>query len=235
MQSGSCAGTPPPRQPVSRRRALAIVLVTAGLAGCATRSFDDIVIGPSYQPSNVHVEIVRLPDDLRRVAVLPLTAVNGGTDAEFGLEALEPVLLAELGRVKQFEVVPVSPDQLRRWTGRSAWTGEESLPRDLFAKLRAATGVDAVLICRLTHYRAYQPLVVGWRLKLVDAADPRVLWAVDEVFDARVASVANAARRFAQSQRDGPPSLADSRRVLVSPRRFAHYTADAVFATLPGR
>jgi hypothetical protein len=76
---------------------------------------------------------------------------------------------------------------------------------------------------------------VGWRLKLVDAAEPRVIWAVDEVFDARVPSVAAAARRYANGHPDAAPSLANDRAVLQSPRRFARYTANAVVATLPLR
>jgi hypothetical protein len=92
-----------------------------------------------------------------------------------------------------------------------------------------------VLICRLTQYRAYEPLAIGWRLKLLDTDEPRIVWAVDEVFDARQPAVANAARRFAQAHPEPVPPVADSRRILLSPRRFAQYTAREVFKTLPPR
>ncbi len=95
--------------------------------------------------------------------------------------------------------------------------------------------MDAVLFCRLTQYRAYEPLAVGWRLKLLDAEVPRILWAVDEVFDARVAEVAAAARRYAREHSEAVPSLQDSQSVLLSPRRFGQYTASAVVGTMPGR
>lgn len=191
--------------------------------------------GPSYQPLNIYTEDHTLPAQLRRLAVLPLTAAGESTELEFGRASLEPVLLAELGRVNQFELVPVTPEQLQRWTGRSSWAGEDKLPQDFFEKLRAAAGVDGVLFSRLTQYRAYEPLAIGWRIKLLDARNPRVLWAVDEVFDVRQTDVANAARRFAQAHPEPVPPVGDSRAALMSPRRFAQYTASAVFQTLPAR
>jgi hypothetical protein len=187
--------------------------VSGLLSGCATNPLEDRVWGPSYQPQNIYTEGSTLPAKLRRLA------------------SLEPLLLAELGRVNQFELVPVTPEQLHRWTGRSSWTGEEKLPQDFFEKLRAAVGVDGVLLSRLTQYRAFEPLAIGWRIKLLDAQNPSVVWAIDEVFDARQSDVANAARRFAQAH----PTAGDSRATLMSPRRFAQYTASAVFQTLPAR
>jgi hypothetical protein len=154
---------------------------------------------------------------------------------EYGCETLAPLLIAELGRARQFEVVSVSREDLRLLTGRDAWGGEEKLPRDFFDKLHEKLGVDAVLFSRLTQFRAYEPLSVGWRLKLFDAAEPQVLWAVDEVFDASVPEVAAAARRYAQRRPDASLSLQDSQAVLSSPRRFGRYTASAVVETLPGR
>ena len=218
-----------------RRLAILGLAVAGLLSGCATNPLEDRVWGPSYQPQNIYTEGQTLPARLRRLAVLPLTAAGESTELEFGRASLEPVLFAELGRVNQFELVPITPEQLQRWTGRSSWTGEEKLPRDFFEKLRAAAGIDGVLLCRLTQYRAYEPLAIGWRIKLLDARNPRVIWAVDEVFDARQSDVANAARRFAQAHPEPVPPVGDSRSALMSPRRFAQYTASAVFQTLPAR
>src|SRR6185295_5883563 len=99
---------------------------------------------------------------------------------------------------------------------------------------RAAAGVDGVLICRLTRYRAYEPLAIGWRVKLMDTDEPRIIWSVDEVFDSGEPAVVNAARRFAQAHPEAA-AVNDSHGILRSPRRFAQYTASEVFRTLPGR
>src|SRR5216117_1853133 len=205
MSEGSTTG--PWRSPGAARRGEFRSCFRAGwlagflplfLAGCATVPFLNQATIPSYKPANVYREEAFLPPNIKRVVVLPLTTLTDEAATDYGRDTLEPVLLGELGRSRQFELVEVSPEELRLLTGRSAWSGEELLPQDFFERLRAKLGVDAVLFCRLTQYRAYEPLAVGWRLKLVDADEPHILWAVDEVFDARVPEVAAAARRYAQ-------------------------------------
>src|SRR5436190_16101579 len=213
---------------------LALGVFLLSQAGCVTNPFVDHVYGPSYQPSNIYREEAVLPSKLKRLAVLPLTCFGGQEEMEFGRDTLWPVLLDELGRAKQFEIVPVSADQLLRWTGRAGWTGEEVLPEDFFEKVRAGAGVDGVLVRRLTRYRAYEPLAIGWRLKLMDTDEPRIICAADEVFDAREPTVSNAARRFAQAHPEAAP-VDDSHAILRSPRRFAQYTANELFKTLPAR
>jgi hypothetical protein len=210
------------------------------LAGCATCPWLAERTAPSYHPSNVYREQALLPHTIKRVAVLPLTIPNSefgtrNSELEFGRETLWPVLLDELGRSRQFELVSVSPEELCVLTGRNDWSGEERLPLDFFDRLKDTLGADAVLFCRLTQYRAYEPLTIGWRLKLLDSEEPRILWAVDEVFDARTPEVAAAAKRYATQHQDSAPSVHDSRGVLVSPRRFGQYTASAVVETMPGR
>ena len=205
------------------------------LTGCTTSPFLSDLSTPSYAPSNVYRDEALLPAYIKRVAVLPLTTLTDESSMEFGRESLGFVLLNELGRSRQFELVTVPPDELRLLTGRSGWSGEEKLPADFFEKLKDKLSVDAVLFCRLTQYRPYEPLAVGWSLKLLDAEVPRILWAVDEVFDARVAQVAAAARRYAREHPEAVPSLYDSQNVLHSPRRFGQYTVSAVVGTMPGR
>ena len=91
------------------------------------------------------------------------------------------------------------------------------------------------MICRTRRRRSaasiHRARLTGWKL----GDDPRILWSVDEVFDASLPAVANAARRYAQAHPEPSPPLGDSRRVLNSPRRFGHYTASAIWQTLPER
>ncbi len=190
---------------------------------------------PSYVPSNVYAEETVLPREIKRVAVLPLLAGESTGEMEFGRETLEPILTGELFRRRQFEVELVSAERLLQITGLSRWDGRQPFPEDFFDRLRDALGVQAVLVTELTRYRPHEPLVIGWRLKLIDATEPRVLWAVDEVFDARDPSVAAGARRFADGQPESSGVPNDDRAVLQSPRRFGRYSACAVVATLPGR
>jgi hypothetical protein len=222
---------------VARRGGLVFALGSLGAAmGCASGPFKrPAAFVASYEPSNLFVEEAIMPAEIKRVGVLPLTVGEGTAEMEFGRETLEPVLMAELYGSRQFEVVPVSAEKLLRITGQARWDAQARFSQDFFDNLREELGVQAILLPELTRYRPHEPLMVGWRLKLVDATEPRVLWAIDEVFDAREPSVAAAARRYSDRHPDAAGSLADDRAVLQSPRRFARYTASAVVATLPGR
>jgi hypothetical protein len=205
-------------------------------AGCATYPFGSAPSGAAYRAANVYRGSKQLPRSLQRVAVLPL-AVAEADEAEAAAvrESLGPVLLTELARMHRFELTPVRSDLLRRWTGQSQWRSSESLPPDLFERLREETGCDAVLFSELTAFRAYPPLAIGWRLQLVSADGPDVWWAVDEVFDANEAIVADSARSYHLARTPLPRSLTDAREILNSPRRFGAYTASVVVATCPER
>jgi hypothetical protein len=213
--------------------ALLLLLISLLLQGCATSSMLQQATVASYQPSNVYLAEESLSSQIKRVAVLPLTTLANETPMDFGRDVLWPVLLGELGRARQFEMVAVSPDELRLLTGRNTWSDGERLPMFFFDKLKEKLGVDAVLFSRLTQFRAFEPLSIGWRLKLFDAVEPHILWAVDEVFDARVPGVAAAARRYAQQHQYAGSASSEAQGVLVSPLRFGHYTASAVVETMP--
>lgn len=202
-------------------------------AGCALPDPDDVVLGPGFRPANVHVETRRLNPHLRRVAVLPLSSEVGGTPATDARESLETAFHSELKRTQRFETVWVGREDLQYLTGRADWAADDTLPPDFLKRLQEKYRCDAVLFVRLTRYEAYPPLAVGWQFKLVGCPTPQVLWAFDEVFDAREGAVVNSARRYQQSDRVPGKRPADSRIVLTSPRLFAAYTVHDALATLP--
>lgn len=202
-------------------------------------------LGPRYHPSNVYRQADVLPPQIRRVAVLPIAAPNVSTYTQAGLESLSPLLYPELDKCKRFEVISVAPEQLRQWTGKISWKTEELLPPDFFARLKDATGCDAVLFTELTRYSPYQPLAVGWRFSLV-AVPPaelapgqsmrnQIIWSADEVMDAGDLAVANAARDYYQQHLRNEEPAGDATTILNSPARFGQYTMAALFETIPGR
>lgn len=217
-------------------QAAGLTILVGALAGCQTPLFATGPLAPKPDhPGNVFAYPPNLSPSLQRVAVLPLAATAAVGDLPEGCEALTPVLWEQLVKSKKFEVVNVTPAQLRRRTGRPAWTGTESLPADFLASLHQEYGCDAVLFSELTAYHAYAPLVVGWRLKLVDVRTGQILWAVDELFDAARPGIASAACHFEKGQQ--ATTAASDRRwvVLNSPRRFGGYSAAALLDTLPDR
>lgn len=224
------------RDRVEQSIRLLILFTVLGLAcGCKTASLSGPVVGPGYQPENVYQLFSELSVSVRRVAVLPTTCDPTPSDVQSGRDVLESVITEELGKTKKFEIVTVSPEQLRAWTGRTHWRAEETLPENLLKLLRKELDCDAVLFSRLTQYRAYPPLTVGFSFKLVEIERAEFVWAADEIFDASEPSVVNSARRYQLAREQLPAALADSRSILVSPSGFGRYAAHSVFRTLPQR
>jgi hypothetical protein len=217
---------------------VALLLVLASvwfLTGCATPLDSPLLVVSPYKPSNIYRPTPFMPASVRRVAVLPVTIEERDWQAEEGRTEVSPVLHAELGKVKVFERVIVTPDQLKELTGQRAWRAEEQLPANFFERLREVYGCDAVLFSHLRPYHAYKPLVVGWNFRLVEAQRHTIIWAADEVFDAAKPAVAKAALCYWQDYTQLIPTELDTAGVLVSPRRFSQYTLCALLETLPSR
>jgi hypothetical protein len=224
------------------------LILTLVIAGCDSipKSLDEL--GPRYKPTNIYRQGEVLPLQIRRVAILPLTTPASTADLTAGVDDLETVLYAELEKSGRFEVIPVSAEQLREWTGQSAWRADEQLPLSFLEQVREGTGCDAVLFCQLIRYQPYEPLAIGWKFTLAERGRPpndltgtvrnaglEILWSADEVFDAGDVSVANAARAYYSQHLRNEAPLSDSSTVLGSPSRFGQYTLNALFSTLPGR
>jgi hypothetical protein len=205
------------------------------LAGCAVGTPRDLVRGPGYRPENVYAAKGPLPANIRRVIVLPLVCEENNYDLDEGRTVLEPVLVAQLIKTKKFEVVCSDAEFLKSRIGRAEWANEETLPPAFFTLLREGSGCDAVLFSRLTVFRAYPPLAVGWRLRLVDVQTGRTIWAGDEVFDEGQCAVENGARRHQLTQERDPAGAPDEWFIQNSPSKFGEYTAARLLATLPGR
>jgi len=210
-----------------------LLAICCCFAGCATQARHLTLLKPEYQPDNIFAYPDYLPLNLQRVAVLPLACDEPRANLPEGCEALNPVLLNELAKLKKFEIVPVHGEHLRSRTGRATWTGTEVLPADFLETLQRTYGCDAVLFCQLTVFHAYAPLAIGWRFKLVDTRTRQIVWAADEVFDASQLTVANGARRFQFTSAQS--ASADDWSIRNSPRQFGQYAAARLLARLPGR
>lgn len=212
-----------------------MAVICGSLAGCTIGTPRDLVRGSSYRPENVFTITNTLPVNLRRVVVLPLVCDENNYDLAEACAALAPVLQGQLVKTKKFEIVSSDAAFLKNRAGRAEWTGEETLPPELFSLLRESSGCDAVLFSRLTVFRAYPPMAVGWRVRLVDAQTGRTIWAADEVFDAGQSKVENGARRHQLTQERNLTGAPDEWFIANSPSKFAEYTAASLLATLPAR
>jgi hypothetical protein len=188
-----------------------------------------------YKPSNIYSNSPNLNSEIKRVAILPMTALQPTEGFQAGVDSLQPLLGAELDKAKRFELIVVTPEELRRWTGQRVWRADEQLPPEFFDRLHEETGCQAVLFDQLTRYQPYQPIEVGWKLTLVANKERQICWAADEVFDGGDEAVANAARVYESDHIATQSPIPDADAILNSPSRFGQYTLHALFVTLPQR
>ena len=220
---------------VNTSRVIGFSMVCVLLTGCAIGTPRDLVRVNQYHPQNVFVDGSTMPKNIRRVVVLPLVCDDQDINLNEGRAALEPVLVSELIKTKKFEVVSSDSAFLKNRTSQAAWNGEETLPPEFFSLLRGNSDCDAVLFSRLTVFRAYPPLAVGWRVRLVDAQTGKTIWAADEVFDGGEAAVENGARRHQLTEERSLGAAPNEWFIQNSPSKFGQYTAARLLATLPPR
>ena len=212
----------------------ALGLAALGLAGgCAVASSltDPVARGPFFEVKNF-TGVSRLPAPLRRVVLLPV-AGTAGVPVET-LASFDQVMLAELQHVSRFEVVVADPTAMERLFARQRLLSSDTLPPEFLSLISREFGADGVMFVDVTALSAYQPLVLGLRIKLA-SADGTILWAFDTLFSAGDPGVANAARRHDRQRHPSADPGDTSYTILRSPARFADYAAAAAFATLPPR
>jgi len=167
---------------------------------------------------------------MRRVAMLP--AYHARIPGEV-LKDIDAALMSELSKKAVFEVVQISRVEMEQLIGVREVSSVETLPGDLFRRLRDQFGVDGVMFTDLTYYSPYRPVSVGVRSKLVDIEAGRIHWASDVLLDSGNSNVAAAAREFQKSMsRDNFPVESDGGTVLMSPKLFVKFAAFSNYASL---
>lgn len=223
----------------SARASIKLVLFAAlaylafGLVGCKSvngyNSRNDTTYGKKRQVTNVHQEGPVIPAHLRRVALLPL---HRGRYDHIDMEPIEENFVQELGKQNLFELVSITPEEMREMFGERSYSSVELLPTQLLGKLHRVYAIDGVMLVDISYFNAYQPVGIGVRAKLLDGHTGEIVWATDEVFDSANPAVSNAARRYYQTQSVNQYPLQQTQSVLHSPTRFSKYVAAAVFRTI---
>jgi hypothetical protein len=214
----------------------AVCLLAWIATGCAGRPVQPAHVADlHYRPDNFYRRSKVLDPQIKRVAILPVTTVTASETFMAGAELLQQYIGPELEKTKRFDLVIVSPEQLRLWTGQPSWRADDVLPADFFKRLKEGCACDAVFFSQLTRYQPYQPVAVGWKLTLVQVEGGQILWAADEVLDAGDAVVANSARQYSGQHVHIEGPLDDPAAILGSPSRFGQYSLSALLASLPAR
>ncbi|OUW16693.1 MAG: hypothetical protein CBD18_06365 [Opitutales bacterium TMED158] len=207
-------------------------LVSTLLSGCATvhraNSEYDTTFGKKRETSNVY-RTGDMPSKLTRVAILPL--FKGDYD-HMDLSLIEENFRLELTKLNLFEVVAIEPDTMRELFAQERFSSIEVLPTQLIDKLYARYAIDGLLLMDLSYFKAYQPVGIGMRAKLVNCETGNLMWAVDEVFDSSNPAVSNAARKYYKTESILSYPLQNTQSTLHSPGRFSKYVAHSLFGAM---
>jgi hypothetical protein len=216
-------------------KGLLFFLLTLILAGCATQRKNSVpreAFHSEYKPRNV-AGLQKIPAEVRRVVVLPIFW-DRDADSEFVAD-LDVIFQLSLQRTGAFEIVPVSRAQMYKLFHAYQFSSVSVLPDSLLPELKAQYAADAVLFLDLTVNRPYRPISLGIRARLVEMDGRTMIWAIDSIFDSADPAVARAALDFSNRSTFNRYPVDSTGGILMSPRAFAGFAADAVFGTLPPR
>lgn len=209
-----------------------VISVLFLFAGCRKSEQEKIIAqAEPYRPSNLYPR-ERLPSYFNRVAVMPV--FSDSTSSEFP-SYIDDLFLQELAKIRIFEPIRVTPNDLLSLFGKERIGSHQSLPEDFFSKLNDKYGANGVLMIDLHSYKPYRPISVGIRAKLVDLKSGEFMWAIDETIDGGDASVVVAAINFQKTKHVQALSDKTMGSILQSPRMFTKFMADSIFSTLPSR
>lgn len=214
-------------------RVIALIsVVAATFVGCKTintyNQKRDTTLGKKRKVENVFQHDT-LPEHLRRVAMLPL--YKGRYD-HLDLDEVQESFIQELIKRNIFEVVTLTEEEMEDMFGFESYSSQEPLPAKLLTKLHNVYAIDGVMLVDLSFFSPYQPVGLGVRATLIDGHTGEIEWAADELFDSSNPQVANAARKYFQTESIGQYPLHQTQTVLHSPKRFSKYVAAAIFDTI---
>jgi hypothetical protein len=210
------------------------LFLCAALALSSCRRFEQEKVvrqAEPFLPKNLY-PTERLPIGFTRVAVLPCYFADGDSPL---LDYVDEVFHQELTKQRLFETVRLSTEQMKVLFGIRRISSSGELPETFLSDIENATGANGVLLVDLDSYRAYKPLALSVRSKLVDIKSADFLWAIDETFDAGQPGVIVAANQFQRGVQVNNISARTTGSATASPRTFAKYVAHSTFSTLPIR
>jgi hypothetical protein len=211
---------------------IVFVLILSFTYGCRRFEEEKIVAqAKPFIPKNLY-PVERLPAYFNRVVVLP--CFYSDQDAPV-LDYVDEVFHQELSQERIFETLRLSPEQMKEHFGIERVASNLPLPENFLMRLEELTAANGVLFVDIDSYRAYRPLALGVRSKLVDLKTGEFMWAIDETFDSGHADVIAGTKIFQNQDQVRALSAKTSGSVMHSPRTFAKYVASSCFSTMPMR
>ncbi len=92
--------------------------------------------------------------------------------------------------------------------------------------------VDAIIFGTITHYKPYEPPILGIKVGMFSTVTGNVIWTADIILDSSEASVVQLVRTYYRRNYQRKQSLYGWKIILVSMKRYAQFAAHQVITTL---
>lgn len=179
------------------------------------------------KPINAYLGDAADRASVRRVMVMPFQ-LEGSADAE--VEQVRDAFVAELQKLRRFEVVPLPTSAIENATLRESLRSGR-LSTDATVRLCERYGLDGILLGTITSWRAYSPPHLAMRTQLLSVHSGAPIWAVDAMYDSGDRSTVSDLRHYMMTQKQDDGSLHGWELRLLAPQQFTQYVANRFVGT----
>ncbi len=92
--------------------------------------------------------------------------------------------------------------------------------------------VDAIIFGTITHYKPYEPPILGMKVGMFSTATGNVIWTADTILDSSEATVVRLVKTYYRTNYQRKQSLYGWKIILLSMKRYAQFAAHQVITTL---
>ena len=164
---------------------------------------------------------------IRRVLLLPFEYT---TDREAVIDEITEAFVVELRKIGGFEVVVPTGDKSLLFLEQDVWV-KGSINSDSALALRNKYDVDAIIFGNITHYRPYEPMLLGVKVSMISTDTGDVVWSADGVFDSNENDVAELVKQYFENTHQ-KSSLYGWKLILLSMRRYSQFVANQLTETI---
>lgn len=164
---------------------------------------------------------------IRRVLLLPF---EYNVDREAVIDEVTEAFSVELRKIGSFEVIVPTGNKATIIPEHDVWS-KGSVNVNTLVALRKKYDADAIIFGNITHYRPYEPLLLGVKVGMISTDTGSVVWSADGVFDSNENEVAELVKQYFESTHQ-KSALYGWKLILLSMRRYSQFVANQITETL---
>lgn len=151
-------------------------------------------------------------------------------DRDAIIDEVTEAFAVELRKLGRFEVVLPEESRAAISINHGIWS-RGTVDLDTILALRKRYEADAIIFGSITHYRPYEPMLLGVKVGMISTDTGLVIWSADGIFDSNENEVAELVKQYFESTHQ-KNALYGWRLILLSMRRYSQFVANQITKTL---